>query len=128
MGWWRQVARLASGRGTRITHHIGPGRTDAGAEFRAQVLADSQRLAERPRPDLTEGVNSTWRWTGDRWQQWSVVWHEYVDVAPDEVPSTLHDAIAEAGVRPVAGDRLRFVDGEWNALDPGEADGLPADG
>ena len=40
----------------------------------------------------------------------------------------LLDLLGEHGITPAAGDRFRFGEGEWRALDPGAPDDLPAPG
>lgn len=102
-------------------------RPDAGMGFRAGIMREAvereTRLAETA--DIPRRVNSTWQWTGDRWKKWSTVWKSYDDVDQTTVPTPLLDLLGEHGVTPTAGDRFRFVDGAWQALDPGDPDVLP---
>ena len=122
MGWLDRLLSGSRGYGDEVVT-----RPDAGMEFRAgirrEALEREQRMAETA--DLPRRVNSTWQWTGDRWKKWSTVWKSYDDVDQTSVPTPLLDLLGEHGVTPTAGDRFRFVDGEWHALDPGDPDVLP---
>ena len=124
MGWLERLLRLDGS----ATHHVGDVPGDGGMAFRSSLLQDAQERERRRRLDEAPlRVNSTWRWTGDRWQQWSTLWQDYSDVGEADVPSTLLDELSTAGVVPVAGDRFRWDDGDWVALDPGAPDVLPTD-
>ncbi|WP_436795509.1 hypothetical protein [Actinospongicola halichondriae] len=103
-------------------------RHDAGMEFRAGILREARDREERRKAtELPRRVNSTWMWTGDRWQKWSTVWKTYDEIDQTDVPTPLLDLLGEHGITPTAGDRFRWIDDEWKALDPGESDQLPTD-
>lgn len=100
---------------------------DGGMEARVSIIAESFEREERMRELYATPLraNSTWLWTGDRWKKWSTVWKDYDEVEETDVPTPLLDLLGAHGVTPTAGDRFRFVDGEWTLLDPGAPDELP---
>lgn len=120
MGWLDRVLRRGFG-----DEPFTP--KDTGMGFRVGIMREAHERETRQHEaaEIARRVNSTWLWTGDRWQRWSTVWKTYEDLDQTDVPTPLLDLLGENGITPAAGDRFRFVDDEWRALDPGAPDELP---
>ncbi len=102
MGWLDRLLSGSSGYDDDVVT-----RPDAGMEFRAGIMRDAQAREKRRQQnaDIPRRVNSTWLWTGDRWQKWSTVWKSYEDLDQTEVPTPLLDLLGEHGITPATHPR-----------------------